>query len=106
MSKTYKVAVIAGDGIGKEVIPAGIAALEAATTGTGVSLFIPIVAGLYVRRTSSAGALASMIAGVSGSLALHLFTGGRGWGVVTPAIAGLAAAGVAWVVTLTAAKPT
>jgi SSS family solute:Na+ symporter len=67
----------------------------------GVSLFIPIVAGLYVRRTSAAGALAAMIAGVCGSLAVHLLTGGGGWGVVTPAIAGLAGAGVAWVVTLT-----
>ena len=30
-TETHKIAVIAGDGIGKEVIPAGIAALEAAT---------------------------------------------------------------------------
>jgi SSS family solute:Na+ symporter len=67
----------------------------------GVSLLVPIVAGLYVRRTSSAGALAAMIAGVCGSLTVHLLTGGRGWGVVTPAITGLAAAGAAWVVTLT-----
>jgi len=34
----YKIAVIAGDGIGREVIPPGIAALEAATRGSGVSL--------------------------------------------------------------------
>src|SRR5262245_54386808 len=31
---TYRIAVIAGDGIGKEVIPAGIAVLEAATRGS------------------------------------------------------------------------
>ncbi len=37
-TQTHKIAVIAGDGIGKEVIPAGIAALEAATRGTGVTL--------------------------------------------------------------------
>jgi tartrate dehydrogenase/decarboxylase / D-malate dehydrogenase len=37
-TETHKIAVIAGDGIGKEVIPAGIAALEAATKGTGISL--------------------------------------------------------------------
>jgi tartrate dehydrogenase/decarboxylase/D-malate dehydrogenase len=36
-SKTYKIAVIAGDGIGQEVIPAGIAALEGATRGSGIS---------------------------------------------------------------------
>ena len=34
----HTIAVIAGDGIGREVIPCGIAALEAATRGTGVSL--------------------------------------------------------------------
>jgi len=33
-----RIAVIAGDGIGREVIPSGIAALEAATRGAGVSL--------------------------------------------------------------------
>src|SRR6266850_617492 len=35
---SIRIAVIAGDGIGKEVIPAGIAALEAAVRGSGVSL--------------------------------------------------------------------
>ncbi|HEX4347293.1 MAG TPA: tartrate dehydrogenase [Vicinamibacterales bacterium] len=35
---THKIAVIAGDGIGKEVIPAGIAALEAAAKKSNVSL--------------------------------------------------------------------
>jgi tartrate dehydrogenase/decarboxylase / D-malate dehydrogenase len=34
----HKIAVIAGDGIGREVIPAGVAAIEAATRGTGVAL--------------------------------------------------------------------
>ena len=35
---THKIAVIAGDGIGQEVIPAGIAALEKAARGSGVRL--------------------------------------------------------------------
>ena len=35
---THNIAVIAGDGIGKEVIPAGIAALERATKGSAASL--------------------------------------------------------------------
>jgi tartrate dehydrogenase/decarboxylase/D-malate dehydrogenase len=35
-TRTYNIAVIAGDGIGREVIPAGIAAIEAAARGTGV----------------------------------------------------------------------
>jgi tartrate dehydrogenase/decarboxylase/D-malate dehydrogenase len=37
-NRSYKIAVIAGDGIGREVIPAGLAALAGATKGTGVSL--------------------------------------------------------------------
>src|SRR6188474_2166929 len=37
-NRSYKIAVIAGDGIGREVIPAGIAALDAATRGAGISL--------------------------------------------------------------------
>src|SRR5258706_12743007 len=37
-TRTHNIAIIAGDGIGREVIPAGISALEAATRGTGVSL--------------------------------------------------------------------
>ena len=35
---SFQIGVIAGDGIGKEVIPAGVAALEAAVRGSGVSL--------------------------------------------------------------------
>jgi tartrate dehydrogenase/decarboxylase / D-malate dehydrogenase len=38
MTHTHKIAIIAGDGIGQEVIPAGLAALEKATRGSGVSL--------------------------------------------------------------------
>ncbi len=36
--KTYKIAVIAGDGIGKEVMPEGVRALEAAAKKFGLSL--------------------------------------------------------------------
>src|SRR5579863_5192876 len=35
MAKTYRVAVIAGDGIGKEVVPEGILAMEAAARRYG-----------------------------------------------------------------------
>jgi SSS family solute:Na+ symporter len=72
----------------------------------GVSLFVPVVAGLYVRRTSSAGALVSMVAGVSAALGLHVSSGGRGIGVLSPALAGLAAATAAWVITLLVAPVT
>ena len=38
MASSFRIAVIAGDGIGREVIPAGMAAIDAATRGTGVAV--------------------------------------------------------------------
>ncbi len=38
MSQSFKIAVIAGDGIGREVIPSGLGAIEAATRGSGLEL--------------------------------------------------------------------
>jgi tartrate dehydrogenase/decarboxylase / D-malate dehydrogenase len=38
MSKTYRIAVLAGDGIGKEVMPEGVRALEAAAAAHGFGL--------------------------------------------------------------------
>src|SRR5438093_3489723 len=37
-NSTYKIAVIAGDGVGREVIPAGLCAIEAAARGADVKL--------------------------------------------------------------------
>jgi SSS family solute:Na+ symporter len=77
-----------------------VGALTIFYTLIGVSLFIPIIAGLYVPRTSTTGALASMTAGVATALVLHAATAGRGWGYLSPAVAGLAAASGAWMITL------
>jgi SSS family solute:Na+ symporter len=65
-----------------------------------VSLFVPIVAGLFVPATQARGALASIAAGVSGALAIHAATGGRGWGMITPALGGLLLALGAWAISL------
>jgi SSS family solute:Na+ symporter len=65
-----------------------------------VSLFVPIVAGLYVPRTSSRGALLSIAAGVAGMLTVQAATHGDGWGLLTPALAGLTAAIAAWMISL------
>jgi solute:Na+ symporter, SSS family len=66
----------------------------------GVSLFVPIVAGLYVPRTTSAAAIASIVAGVGGMMAVHTMTGGLGWGMMTPALGGLLAAIAGWAISL------
>jgi tartrate dehydrogenase/decarboxylase/D-malate dehydrogenase len=40
MSTSFRIAVIAGDGIGREVIPAGLAAVQAAAAGSDLSLAV------------------------------------------------------------------
>jgi solute:Na+ symporter, SSS family len=77
-----------------------VSALTIFYTLIGVSLFVPVVAGLYVRRTSASGALATMAAGVCAAMVVHLATGGRGWGILNPAVAGLTAAVGVWMITL------
>ncbi len=83
-----------------------INALTIFYTLIGVSLFVPIVAGLYSHRTTSPVALATMIVGVAAAFGLHVTTAGRGWGVVSPAVAGLAAASVVWVISLARSSAT
>jgi SSS family solute:Na+ symporter len=63
-----------------------------------VVLFVPIVGGLFVARTDSRAALASIATGVIAMLTSQAATGGRGWSFVTPALTGLVAAIVAWLV--------
>ena len=87
------------------VLGSVVNALTIFYTLIGVSLFVPILAGLYTTRTSATSALATMIAGVCTALAVHVVTGGRGWGILSPAIAGLAAAVVAWVISFAVAEP-
>jgi SSS family solute:Na+ symporter len=77
-----------------------IESLSVFYTLLGVSLFVPVIAGLYVSRTTTNGALASITAGVGGMLAVQLMTAGRGWGQITPALGGLLASLAAWVISL------
>jgi SSS family solute:Na+ symporter len=69
-----------------------IGALTIFYTLMTVILFVPVVAGLYVKRTGTVEALAAVGAGITALLALQLFNGGRGLGVFSPAMVGLTAA--------------
>jgi SSS family solute:Na+ symporter len=64
----------------------------------GVSLFVPILAGLYSRRAGTPEALASIFAGISTMIAVQLVTSGRGVLGLTPALAGILAASLGFVV--------
>ncbi|OLC80753.1 MAG: hypothetical protein AUH72_11080 [Acidobacteria bacterium 13_1_40CM_4_65_8] len=71
-----------------------------------VSLFVPILAGLYVARARTPHALAAIASGVTAMLIVQVATGGQGWGALTPALIGLtAAAAAAFVVVLIARSP-
>lgn len=63
-----------------------------------VSLFVPVVVGLYSRRGGATEALAAIGAGVAVLLAVHLRTGGRGLGPWTPTLVGLVASGLGFLV--------
>jgi SSS family solute:Na+ symporter len=67
-----------------------------------VGLFVPVLAGLYSRRAGTPEALAAIFAGIAVVMAMQLTYGAGGhWGW-TPAMAGLAAAVVAFGVMLAA----
>lgn len=69
-----------------------IGALTIFYTLMTVILFVPVVAGLYVKRTGTAEALAAVAAGITALMALQLLNDGRGIGLFSPAMVGLSAA--------------
>jgi SSS family solute:Na+ symporter len=61
-----------------------------------VTLFVPVVGGLYVRSAGPREGIASILAGVFVLGVSHALTGGQGYGVVSPALAGVLASAVAF----------
>jgi SSS family solute:Na+ symporter len=56
-----------------------------------VTLFVPVVGGLYVRRAGPREGIASILAGVFALGVTHALTSGQGYGVFSPALAGVIA---------------
>ncbi len=67
-----------------------IAALDAFYALLTVTLFMPVVAALHASTRGRDG-LASAAAGVAALVVVHTLTGGRGYGIVTPTLAGILA---------------
>lgn len=63
-----------------------------------VTLFVPIIGGLYARTTTRRQGLASL-AGVPVLGAVHAATGGAGYGPLTPVVSGVLASALAFVLT-------
>ncbi len=74
--------------------PSVIGSLSIFYTLLSVCLFVPIVAGLFFPRVETREALTSMVVGVLLTLGLHVASAGKGFGVVTPALLGIASAAV------------
>ena len=86
------------------VSPTVIGLLSIFYTLLGVSLFVPILGGLYVPRASTAEALAAIASGVGAMLFVQFTTGGKGYGRFTPALIGFSAAVVGFSVVLAARR--
>jgi SSS family solute:Na+ symporter len=59
-----------------------------------LSLFVPVIAGLYTRRGGAPEVFASVVAGIVVMLAVRVGTANAGFGILTPNLAGLIAAGI------------
>jgi SSS family solute:Na+ symporter len=64
-----------------------------------VTLFVPVTGAVYLRGAGRREGLSAVLAGVSTLAIVQLATGGRGYGVVSPALAGVMASAFAFAVT-------
>jgi solute:Na+ symporter, SSS family len=85
-------AIAVAIGVAKDVVDA----LAIFYTLLSVSLFVPVVMGLYSRGPGSAAALAAIAAGVAVVAGMQVIRHGASFGVFTPAMLGMAAATAAF----------
>jgi SSS family solute:Na+ symporter len=70
-----------------------------------VTLFVPVVGAVYLRGAGRREGLASVLVAVSALAIVQLATAGRGYGVVSPALAGVLASGCAFAVAYALGAP-
>jgi SSS family solute:Na+ symporter len=88
------------------LLPSVVGALSIFYTLLTVSLFVPILGGLWWRSAGTPEALSAIGAGLLGALAVHLTASIHAGGSLTPALAGTAAAALAFAATrLLRARP-
>lgn len=100
MLRVTRITAVAAGALGVVVALAAasvITALSIFYTLMSVGLFVPIVGGLLVKRAGSRDALGAIVAGVGTVVVRQLAYGGAPFHGMTPAMAGLAAAAVAFV---------
>lgn len=101
--KVARLAAVAG-GVGGVILalrlPTVVEALRIFYSLLSVSLFVPVIGGLYTRRAGTGHALIAIAAGVGTLLFVQFTTGGRGWGWWDPTLLGLIAAASAFLIAM------
>jgi len=100
--RVARLAALAGGVLGillAVVIPTVIDSLRVFYAVLGVSLFVPIAAGLHTRRPGVPEAMAAIGAGIAVLLLMQLGAVGGGSPLLDPTLLGIAASGVAFVAT-------
>lgn len=103
--KVSRMAAVGGGVLGVTlaiISPTVIDALTVFYAVLSVSLFVPILAGLYTGKGGAPEAWAAIGAGVSALLTVHLWTDGKGYGIWSPSLVGLVSAALGFVLTLLA----
>jgi SSS family solute:Na+ symporter len=80
--------------------PSVIGALSIFYSLLAVSLFVPVVGGLFVPHAGRREAIAAIGAGLAVRIGLQVFNGGRGLGVLDPTLLGTLSAAAAFVIVL------
>ena len=90
---TRRVALAAGAAgtLAAMALPTVIAALTIFYGLLAVMLLVPLLAGLYSTRGTGGAALLAMAISLLVAAVAHAATAGRGWGILTPAAAGILA---------------
>ena len=97
--RVARIAAIVGGvcGVGVAVVYGSVrAAVSVFYAILTVTLVVPVVGGLYVRSAGKREGLASILAGVPVLIVTHYLTDGQGYGVLSPALAGVVASALAF----------
>ena len=76
------------------VLPSIIAAISIFYGLIAVSLFVPVVAGIYSKRVLSSAAVASILSAITATVLVTYFTHNQGFGVLSPQAIGILTAAV------------
>jgi SSS family solute:Na+ symporter len=85
-------------------LPSVISALSVFYALLSVSLFVPVLAGIFSRKGGAPEALAAIAGGVVVLLFVHFSTDGQGFGVWSPSLLGVLAAGISFFLVLVSRK--